>query len=691
MPLYFASSGLVRKLFYLLMIQFISLYAFCQVKNDTSKSVLLSEVVVKAFAHNRKYQEMPASVAIADSSRLNYYGNLSIVHALNSLPGVRMEERSPGSYRINIRGSSLRAPFGVRNIKIYYNDIPFTDPGGQSYINQMGFYNFGSIEIIKGPGTSMYGAGTGGVMLAESFSRNPDPLAAIEYTRSSYNTDNFFAAVSYVKDRSQHKLSIQHLNSDGYRNHSALKRQVYSWTGRMYLNETSILKTTVLYGDLFYETPGGLTSDEYNLNPRSARPSTGANPSAEEAKASIKQKTIFAGASYQYKPGKNTEHVFIGYGAYTQLRNPTLRNYGKTTEPHAGARTMFTWRDSINLGELSIRIGGEWQEGFATSSIHGNVNGQPDTLQTMDDISFRQRFAFLQGSWTYKNWTVDAGMSVNWYTLEFKRNYPISADVKKKDIGAETGPRLAIGKKINQFFVYSTIAKGFSPPTTFELLPTGSDINLGLKPEDGINMEIGGRASIGKLYIEVSGFRFLLSNAIVQRRDDAGGEFFINAGKTSQSGIESQIIYRLEGYRSSALKGQAWANYAFYKFRYKSFQQLSNDFSGKRIPGVPGHNLAVGADISFKSFYSIFSYIYTSRFALNDNNTVNSNPTSLVHVKIGIVETISQKIGFKLSIGVDNVLDEQYSLGYDLNSAGGRFYNGAPGRNYFVSLGLSWL
>ena len=41
-----------------------------------------------------------------------------------------MEERSPGSYRLSIRGSLLRSPFGVRNVKLYLDDFIFTDAGG---------------------------------------------------------------------------------------------------------------------------------------------------------------------------------------------------------------------------------------------------------------------------------------------------------------------------------------------------------------------------------------------------------------------------------------------------------------------------------------------------------------------------------------------------------------------------------
>jgi iron complex outermembrane receptor protein len=44
-----------------------------------------------------------------------------------------------------------------------------------------------------------------------------------------------------------------------------------------------------------------------------------------------------------------------------------------------------------------------------------------------------------------------------------------------------------------------------------------------------------------------------------------------------------------------------------------------------------------------------------------------------------------------LYVGVDNLLDEQYSLGNDLNDPRGRYYNLAPARNFYVGLSFSWL
>lgn len=121
---------------------------------DTLQNQLLPEVIVRAFEQNRGIKDVPAAVNYVGRQQLSRYNNTSVVSALNATAGVRMEERSPGSYRLNIRGSSLRSPFGVRNVKVYYNKIPFTDPGGNTYLNQLGFYNFNSIEVLKGPGAA---------------------------------------------------------------------------------------------------------------------------------------------------------------------------------------------------------------------------------------------------------------------------------------------------------------------------------------------------------------------------------------------------------------------------------------------------------------------------------------------------------------------------------------------------------
>src|SRR5829696_8356136 len=85
--------------------------------------------VVKAYETNRPAINIPAAISIIGQEDIHRFTNNSLVSVMNMQPGVRMEERSPGSYRLSMRGSSLRSPFGIRNVKVYLNDIPFTDPG----------------------------------------------------------------------------------------------------------------------------------------------------------------------------------------------------------------------------------------------------------------------------------------------------------------------------------------------------------------------------------------------------------------------------------------------------------------------------------------------------------------------------------------------------------------------------------
>src|SRR4051812_34688017 len=119
------------RFFLLTSILFASVIAFAQTEEqnqDTTK--VLEEVVVKAYRSDRPLKDVPVTVNVIDKKDLNRFGPQSMVTTVNTVPGVRIEERSPGSYRFSIRGSVLRSPFGIRNVKFYWKGLPFTDGGG---------------------------------------------------------------------------------------------------------------------------------------------------------------------------------------------------------------------------------------------------------------------------------------------------------------------------------------------------------------------------------------------------------------------------------------------------------------------------------------------------------------------------------------------------------------------------------
>src|SRR5690606_23243429 len=107
---------------------------------------------------NQPLLQAPTSVGIVNAAMLRKQGEGTLLPALNSLPGVRMEERSPGSYRLSLRGSLLRSPWGVRNVKVYMDEFPLTDAGGNTYLNLIDPRSIHRIEILKGPDGSLFGA-----------------------------------------------------------------------------------------------------------------------------------------------------------------------------------------------------------------------------------------------------------------------------------------------------------------------------------------------------------------------------------------------------------------------------------------------------------------------------------------------------------------------------------------------------
>jgi len=669
-------------------------FLFAQKKPVTDSSKTLNEIVITAFEQNRIINS-GTIVKVISNNNADRYNKTSLVNSFNTIAGVRMEERSPGSYRINIRGSSLRSPFGVRNVKVYWNDIPVTDPGGNTYFNQFAFNNFSSIEIIKGPAGSMYGAGTGGLLLMHSFEKSWKPSVNLDYITGSYGLQNVLLSAGFGEKNSRSLITYAHNESDGYRDHTKTKKDNVGFNAQFIVSEKQQLTASILYSNLFYETPGGLTKAEFIANPKQARPAAVGFPSAATAKAAIYQNNFLAGINHQYNFTSAFKNTTSLYGAFAQIKNPTFRNYERRNEPGYGGRTSFIYDKKINETKIQLVAGGELQEGFFNTQVSKNKNGNPDTLQTNDDIRYNIYSIFAQADISIKeDFIITAGASINKAKVDFTRlnKYPVQQ--QGRTYKNEVSPRIALQKKINNNgAVFASISKGFSPPTIAELLPSTGVISTFLEAEEGINYELGSRISLlkNKLSIEATGFYFKLNNALVTRKDSSNADYFVNAGNTKQKGIEISADY-INYFKNCFLDYLIIRPaYTFSDFTYGDFKKGSTDFSGKYLPSVPKNILSVLADIQFKNgIYFNSTYYYSDKIFLDDANAVSTDAYHLLGCRLGWKLSVKDKVKLNFYTGIDNLLDETYSLGNDINAAGGRFYNTAPARNYYAGIAFQW-
>lgn len=663
------------------------------IPTDSLKGGALSEVVVRAYEQHTNIIDAPVAISIVRSEQLSRFNNTSILPAINNMPGLRMEERSPGSFRFGIRGSSYNAPFGVRNIKTYYNGIPFTDAGGTTYLNQLGYYNIQSLEVIKEPGASLYGAGTGGVMLINSIT--PEIWhtgGSIAYTTGSFNQQNIMAEVRIGDSSFQNTVRYQHLSSDGYRQQSALRRDVISWDAVLNNGGRGSLSAHFLYSDLYYQTPGALTSAQYEQNPQQARPTANNIPGAIDNNAAIYQRSFLSGFTYQYTYNPHWQSTATAFATYTRLINPTIRNYSRVAQPNLGARKTLKYENSIGASTLQWLLGGEVQQGYSSENTYQNIAGNPGNMQQQNEVSNNILFGFTQLSWQLRRWSFTGGLSVNRYETRLQQLFPTQRPEIKRIYPVQVSPRLAVLYKVNtNNAIYASVAKGYTPPATEQLVPTGSAANLALVPTEGWNYEVGTRGYVldGRLYYDFAVFYMQLSNTIAQRRDAAGGDYYVNAGSTDQAGAEALLRYRFIQDESLLInRFNIQASYTYNHFRYQNFIQLSEDYSGKALPGIPPHTAALGIDIASRmGLYLNLNGYYNDKIPLNDANSIYANAYTIADARLGYKWKYKRWMT-DVFAGGNNLLNETYSLGNDINAAGARYYNAAPGINYYAGLAV---
>jgi iron complex outermembrane recepter protein len=665
-----------------------------QETTDTTRKEL-DEIVIRSFEQNQKLSSASAVVKVLTFNAADRSNKTSLVQAFNTIAGVRMEERSPGSYRINIRGSSLRSPFGVRNVKVYWNNIPVTDAGGNTYFNQFALNNFSSIEITKGPAGSLYGAGTGGLILINNFDRW-QPGATIDYTTGSFGLHNVLTSLRFGSAKQQNQVTYAFQKSDGYRQQSAMNRNNVSWQSDLKVSAKQHINASVLYTDLYYQTPGALTAAEYKANPRQARPAAGSFPGAVAAKAAIQQKNFLVGITNRYQFSTTISNSTTLFGVWNQVQNAAIRNYERRTEPGFGGRTLFTFQKKATE-EHSFRwiAGAELQKGNFNTQVFQNKNGNPDTLQTNDDIRNTSWFVFTQADWMWQQrWFVAAGISANKTNVSIQRlnRYPVV--LQERTYRNEWAPRLALKRKLTkELHVTATVSRGFSPPTVAELLPSTGIISTELEAEYGWNKELTVTYNRNRQYhylqLEATVFNFRLNRALVQRRDASGADFFTNAGDVRQTGIESTINYWFTPAGRKIDAVHLRADHTWHRFRYGNFVQGTNNFTGKTVPSVPPHTFSLLADVQLKNgWHSNISWYYSSSLFLNDANSAEAAPFHLLGWRIGKKQSFGDRYKLHLFAGVDNLLNETYSLGNDINAAAGRFYNAAPERNYYAGISI---
>jgi iron complex outermembrane recepter protein len=663
-----------------------SLFFFLLIKPGMAQlqaDSLLPEALVTAYGV-KSGQHVAASVSTLSGTSFLKYGEATPLFALNELAGVRLEERAPGSFRLNIRGSSLRSPFGVRNVKVYWNNLPLSEANGSTPLNLLDVSLYRQVEVVRGPAASYYGAGTGGVLNIGSLPQATSPSGPeAELAAGSWGYRRAMAGYQHADNAQQWRIGLTHLSTDGYREHSDLKRQNLFWTSRHQLSAKQGLETSILLAKADYSIPGGLTAEQFAENPRAPR------AMSIERNASILHHYALAGLGHNWDISpdiNNRTYLFGNTGFYD---HPFITDYKRDFSAGGGVRTLFEYTRQLGETALQLQTGGEYQYGLELARNWGNRQGQPDTLNFDDELRSQTALAFVQADLHFsQNWSLSAGLSLNWFSNDIYRLWDARQQRSyrlQKDFTPVWAPRIgALWELSKELHVFGQISRGFSPPSLTEIRTNEGSLNEALEAETGTNYEVGMRTGLmgGRLTGNLSAYYLHLQQTITSYiAEGSPVTQFRNSGETRQRGIETQ--WQLQMLQSPVWQLQSGLSAAWQYFRFAEYRQGENDYSGNALPGVAPLTTSASLQLGYRQLLQLaLVHQATGKMPLNDANSAYTEPYHLLNARLDWTPLHWRGSPLRIYVSSQNILNEQYSLGFDLNAFGNRFYQPAPTRSF---------
>ncbi len=645
----------------------------------------LKEVVVTGYTGKTNLRDFTSSVLVLDEKQLQSVDVTSLPRLSGQQPGVVFEERANGSYRISIRGSTLRSPFGVRNVKVYWDGTPFTDPFGVTALNLIDPSLWKGVEVIKGPSSSAFGGGLGGVVQlnTRSFVSGTSALAEA----GSFGRMRYLVEHQAIQDSWKHQTAASYYQKEGVRDHSAIQRFNVLHNSE-FTSDKATLGIRAFAAHLDYELPGGLTADQFRQDPTQARQGNAFALGSVASDASINTQFLDFSGRFTYNVSERVNFSSSLYHRSTINENPFNLDYKKRSYAEAGTRSFF----AIKLDGIQVETGIEAQFGQLIEQNFGNNMGQPDTLNFSDDIRGWTGMMFANGFWDIsQQLRISAGISssdIRYFNNRLVNN--ISDDTGRENFRFTgiVNPRFGFRyTPMANIHIYGSYANGFSAPTIAEVRTNDGAINRELEEERGNNLEMGVRYFTDRLTVQLTAFRYRLNNGITSYENN-DRELFRNTGEQENLGVETMLIYEI--FRNDRWKMEWQQSNWWYDFTFLSYESGNTVYDGNDVTGVsPFYNFSQ-LSVDKQNVVNVrLSWLYYSRAPLDDANTEYSIPVNDVSLKISVPISAGE-LKLQPYVGINNLLNRSYSFGYDLNAPGNRFFQPAEPRNIYAGVSLNF-
>jgi iron complex outermembrane receptor protein len=650
-------------------------------------------VVVSATRVPQPSLEIPASVdrIYADEIREGR-PQVNLSESLGRVPGISVQNR--GNYaqdlQIQSRGFGARSTFGVRGIKLYADGIPGSMPDGQGQAASFDLGSAQSVEVLRGPFSSMYGSSAGGVILVQTEDGPETPTADASVLFGSYGTrrgalkfGGQWGSLNAIGDASR-------FETDGYRNHSAAQRDQLNAKLRYAAgSDTSVTLIANSLRQPQTQDPGGLTKSQVEQDPRQVQP---------QALTLNTRKTVFheqAGLVLDHRLDAGATLQAVGYyGQRWQEQYLAIVPNGVVNIDRGFGGGALRYSNPLSTA-LRISIGAEHDRMHDRRKGFNNASGFQGALTRDEDNDAWSTGLYAQGEWKFaERWSAHAGVRRSTVRFRNSDHFLTNGDDSGDRAYSATTPVAGIVFRANpSTSLYANVGKGFETPTFLELANRSggaSGLNFALNASSSRHAEVGLKTVARSVRLNAAVFDIVTSDEIVVDTNVGGRASFKNVGHTDRRGLE------LAAETVGSGPFEARVAYTYLKAVYResfSTQILTAGPqvtvpAGSQIAGVPRSTLYAEVRYRREPFFAQLEGLGKSRVAVNDPNLEFAAGYAVLNAAAGLVQQ-DNRWRFTEFARVDNLTGKNYVGSVIVNEGNGRYYEPSPRRNMTIGVQAS--
>jgi iron complex outermembrane receptor protein len=610
----------------------------------------LIETVITATRTKKNINELPASVRLITAEQIKEMPSAAVDDLLRSEANINVDRKNgifSKNASVNMRGLNSSARTLVMLDGVTMNKA---DGGGVNW-NRVNSESVDRIEVIKGPGSAMYGGNAmGGVINIITKDIQAEPAGSIKVSLGSCNTQG---AQAWLSGRTKKlpklgwSINSFYRRGDGYiiapedqRDSTDVKTYLweYNMGGKLAYNINDSSKLEIGYnyfddktgdGTRVYDPEGGYY--KYRTNHAYAT-YHGYMGKTEITANAYMQLENYMNQKESLKIEKVPPYAITQYVLYLTDSHRNDGGMWLSATTKAGANHKFTYGSDIRLS------GADASDIYFTSTDTITNKGKMNAFAVFvqDEFSMlNNRLKIVAGAradavfFRDASFTIAAPSVTNSYMMEYTGDYEDKSWLA-------VSPKLGARYDLHHFnSVYVNYAAGFRPGTLDDMCRSGSIskgfkmANPELKPEHLHNFEAGGSFVVNK-YIRVEpSVYYSLGNQF---------QYFVGTGDTVYSTSSPKAILKRENVSKAAVTGieatlrvnpikslELTFTYAYNHSVIKSFdtvQFVAKDLSGKFLMEVPKNRFTTMLNWRNKYFSSMLVYEYTGTLYTDDENLV---------------------------------------------------------------------